>query len=193
MACWRRSVSRHARLTPEACATGALPSEQRFLLFGPRAPTALASRYWAGCRMLNDRDDARRHEAPDAHRVSRPSELRHLDHPTCGGHFDAPARACRQDLESPRAPGPSIDDHLNHVSDHPSTLAIGRPVDRRRLPGAFRDSPSVAEPHVHRRLRRTDGALAARTPHRATWSRMRHPYGRTRRTGARPQALARVC
>ena len=142
MACWRRSVSRHARLTPEACATGALPSEQGFLLFGPRAPTALASRYWAGCRMLNDRDNTCRHEASDAHRVSRTSELRHLDHAASSGHFDAPACPCRQDLESPRAPGPSVNDHLHHVSDHPTTLAIGCLVDRRRLP-----RPSGAGPH----------------------------------------------
>jgi len=160
MACWRRSVSRHARLTPEACATGALPSEQGFLLFGPRAPTALASRYWAGCRMHNDRDNTCRHEASDAHQVSRTSELRHLDHAVSSGHFDAPACPCRQDLESPRAPGPSVNDHLHHVSDHPTTLAIGCLVDRRRVPRPFGAGPATSQSPLRRHIRTESVAVA---------------------------------
>lgn len=114
------------------------PSEQRFLLFESRAATVLASCRRARCRVLDDRDNARRHEAADAHRVSRTSELRNLDHAARSGHFNAPARACRRDLESPRAPGPSIDDYLDHVSDHPSTLAIGCSADVNGVPATLR-------------------------------------------------------
>src|SRR5581483_9231289 len=69
-------------------------------------------------RVLDEGDDARRHEARRPHRRARARHLGDLDHAPAGGDLDPPARLGRLDVERLRAAAADVHEHLDPVALH---------------------------------------------------------------------------
>lgn len=74
-----------------------------------------------GCRVLDERDEAARHEAAGTDGNAGPGHLADLDHAAGGHDLDPPARSRRHDVEGLDAL-PRIDDGLDSIAFHGRTI-----------------------------------------------------------------------
>jgi hypothetical protein len=78
-------------------------------------------------RMLDERDQAGRHEPPSSNRDARPGDLADLDHAPTGDHLDPAPRSGRRDLERLDTLA-GVDDSLDAIAFHPRSLAVASSV-----------------------------------------------------------------
>jgi hypothetical protein len=116
------------------------------------------------CRMLDECDDAARHESCGSHRPTRTSHLADLDEATAIHDLDSASRASRGDLECPRI-GSGVDDDLYPITLHPSTMRLTR-IDRECPPC---EEPPGRRTWRHERRRDTRRKRYHRAKHDGRW------------------------
>jgi hypothetical protein len=104
-------------------------SEQGLLLFDAgAAPSRGLAAVAVDGGMLDHSDHPCRHEATDAHRMPGASEFGHLDDAPRGRDLDPSADPCRRYLKGLRAACTGVDDDLDAVSDHMTTVTTPVPT-----------------------------------------------------------------